>query len=258
MRYLLIFGLLKRLKVALFETSLLKKLLRWTKNLFLFLFSLSLFFVLLYKFIPVYYPANLFCKQTSQFFKKEKIPVHHQWVPLSSISQNLVQAVIASEDNMFLIHNGFDLNKTDVNPGEISRSRYKWKTGTISQQTAKTVFLLSDQNYVNKLLEAYFTILIEFVWGKERIMEVYLNSMEFGNGIYGAEAIARQRFQIPAGELTIQQAALITVSINNPIELDSSHPTTYMLRRQAKIIGLMEKMIPVEFKKLQKNTDNTD
>ncbi|MDR2086197.1 MAG: monofunctional biosynthetic peptidoglycan transglycosylase [Dysgonamonadaceae bacterium] len=247
--------MIKQLTTALPEKSSLKrfvkKMFHRIRNLFLFLFSLSLFLVLLYKYVPVYYPMHLLAKQTTSYFQKEKIAVRHHWKPLSDISQNLTQAVIASEDNLFLIHNGFDFSDREVNPGEISRSRYRWKTGTVSQQTAKAVFLFPGQNQVNKLLEAYFTVLIEFVWGKERIMEVYLNSIEFGDGIFGAEAIARQHFQIPAAELTVQQAALITVSINNPKELDSSRPTTYMLRRQAKIIRLMEEIIPVELGKME-------
>jgi monofunctional biosynthetic peptidoglycan transglycosylase len=224
-----------------------KKAFRWIRNIFLSLFVLSLFLVLLYKYVPVYYTVNMFSRNLEQLFKKETTPVLHQWTPLTGISQHLVQAVIASEDNLFLIHSGFDFDKSEINPGEISRSRYKWKTGTISQQTAHTVFLFPGKNDWNKIPETYFTILIEFVWGKERIMEVYLNSIEFGDGVFGAEAIAEKNFQVSAGELTPSQAALITVSINSPKELDSSNPTTYMLRRQAKIISLMEKMIPVEF-----------
>jgi monofunctional biosynthetic peptidoglycan transglycosylase len=230
--------------------QILKKIFRWTKLFLLLLFSLSLFFVLLYKYMPVHYPASLLAAQSASFFRAGNSPAQHQWRTLSGISQNLVQAVIASEDNLFLIHNGFDFSNLEVNPGEISRSRYKRKTGTVSQQTAKAVFLFPGQNRVNKLLEAYFTLLIEFVWGKERILEVYLNSVEFGDGILGAEAAARQHFQIPSGELSVQQAALIAVAINDP-ELDPSRPTTYMLRRQAKIVRLMEEMILVEFGKME-------
>jgi monofunctional biosynthetic peptidoglycan transglycosylase len=227
-----------------------KKTFGWIRNMVLSVLVLNLFFVLLYKYVPVYYTAHIFSKNIGQLFKKEKVSIRHQWIPLSDISQNLVQAVIASEDNLFLLHSGFDFDKSEINPGEISRSRYKWKTGTISQQTANTVFLFPGKTELNKWLETYFTILIEFVWGKERIMEVYLNSIEFSDGIFGAKAIAEKNFQISAGELTAPQAALITVSINNPQELDSSNPTVYMLRRQAKIVSLMEKMIPVEFGKL--------
>jgi len=222
----------------------------WLRNIVLFFFALSLFFVLLYKYVPVYYTPHLFAKDMKQVFGNEDgTQIEHQWVALSDISPNLMNAVIASEDNLFLIHNGFDFSKSATNPGEISRSRYKWKTGTISQQTARNVFLFPTDNYLSRTLESYFTFLIEFVWGKERIMEVYLNSIEFGDGIFGAEAIARKNFQLHAKELGVSEAALITVSINNPRELDSSKPTTYMLRRQARIISIMDSMIPVEFGK---------
>ncbi|MDR1436940.1 MAG: monofunctional biosynthetic peptidoglycan transglycosylase [Candidatus Symbiothrix sp.] len=234
----------------------LKKVLRWIRNSLLSLFVLSLALVLLYKYVPVRYTPRLFSMKIEQLFRKEKIPVRHRWTPLSGISQNLVRAVIASEDNLFLMHNGFDFNKSEINPGEISRSRYKWKTGTISQQTAHAVFLFPGKSDLNKIPETYFTFLIEFVWGKERIMEIYLNSIELGDGIFGAEAIAQNNFQISAAELTVPQAALITVSINNPKELDSARPTVYMLRRQAKIISLMEKMIPVEWGKCSTGEQN--
>jgi monofunctional biosynthetic peptidoglycan transglycosylase len=235
------------MKKQLNRKKILKKALFWIRNCILSLFILSLFLVLLYKYVPVYYTPHLISVKMEQLFRKEKIPVRHQWIPLSGISQNLIQAVIASEDNLFLMHNGFDFDESEINPGEISRSRYKWKTGTISQQTAHAVFLSQGKGDLNKIMETYFTLLIEFVWGKKRIMEVYLNSIELGEGIFGVEAIAEKNFQISAAELTIPQSALITVSINNPKTLDSANPTVYMLRRQAKIISLMEKMIPLEW-----------
>jgi monofunctional biosynthetic peptidoglycan transglycosylase len=235
------------------------KILRWIRNILLLLFVGSLFLVILYKYLPVYYTCRMFAKNTEQLFHGEKVRIRHQWVPLSGISQNLVQSAIASEDLFFLIHNGFDWGQSDIKPGEISRSRYKWKTGTISQQTARNVFLLPGKTRLNQWMEAYFTVLIEFVWGKERILEVYLNSVEFGNGIFGAEAIAQKNYQLSAGELPIPEAALITVAINNPDELDSSAPTTYMLRRQAKIISIMDQMIPMELgKQTHTNPTNDD
>jgi monofunctional biosynthetic peptidoglycan transglycosylase len=226
-----------------------KKIFLWIRNIFLFFFTLSLFLVVLYKYIPVYYTASMFSRNINDCFRKDKTPVEHHWVPLSKISPALIQAVIASEDNLFLIHNGFDFDRSKINPGEISRSRYKWRSGTLSQQTATTVFYMPSSGNLNKIMNTYFTILIEFVWGKERILEVYLNSIEFGDGIFGAEAIAKKNFHVPAIELTVQEAALITVSISAPKELDSANPSVYMLRRQAKIIGLMDKIIPVEFEK---------
>jgi len=220
--------------------------LRWVRNILLFFVSLSLFFVLLYKYAPVY-TLQMTLRQASHIFVKETKTLQHQWKPLNEISPSLQQSVIASEDHFFLEHDGFDFYAPETNPGEISRSRYHWKTGTLSQQTARMVFLMPGDNYFNSIMESLFTVLIEFVWGKERILEVYLNSVEFGDNIFGAEAIAQTCFDVSAKDLSLPQAALITVSIDSPKEFDASKPTTYMLRRQAKIIGLVEKMLPVAF-----------
>jgi monofunctional biosynthetic peptidoglycan transglycosylase len=227
-----------------------KKIFCWTRNIFLALFTASLFFALLYKYVPVYQTGQIMAARTGNLFI-QSARIQHQWVPLSEISQHLVQAVIASEDQLFLIHNGFNIAPQDFNPAELSRSRYPRPTETISQQTARMVFLLPGKNHLNNLLCNYFTVLIEFIWGKERILEVYLNSVEFAPGVYGAETIAKKNFQEHAGELTAAQAALITVAIPNPTEFDSLHPTVYMLRKQAKIISVMEQMIPVEYGKIE-------
>ena len=129
-----------------------------------------------------------------QVSRGEQLRLKHHWVPLDSMSIYMPVAVMASEDQRFLDHNGFDfieINKTL----EERRSGKRLRGGsTISQQTAKNVFLWPKVSWLRKGLEAYFTVLIELLWGKERIMEVYLNSIEMGDGIYGAEAVAQQHF----------------------------------------------------------------
>lgn len=117
---------------------------------------------------------------------------------------------------------------------------------TISQQTAKNVFLWPGKSYLRKGIEVYFTFLIEWIWGKERIMEVYLNSIEMGEGIYGAEAVAEAHFGKHAYQLTKSEAALIAATLPNPRKFNSAKPSPYMLKRQAKIISLMGKLIKVE------------
>ncbi len=117
---------------------------------------------------------------------------------------------------------------------------------TISQQTAKNVFLWPGRSYLRKGIEAYFTILIEWIWGKERIMEVYLNSIEMGDGIYGAEAVAQAHFKKPAYKLTKAEAALIAATLPNPRKFSSAKPSPYMLKRQMQILSLMGKLLPVE------------
>ena len=148
-------------------------------------------------------------------------------------------AVMASEDQRFLTHNGFDyieLNKTL----EERRSGKRFRGGsTISQQTAKNVFLWPKSSWLRKGLEAYFTVLIEYLWGKERIMEVYLNSIEMGDGIYGAEAVAQQHFGRPAITLTRNNCALIAATLPNPLKYSSKDPSGYILKRQTTIMAQM-------------------
>ncbi|GHT55737.1 monofunctional biosynthetic peptidoglycan transglycosylase [Bacteroidia bacterium] len=218
----------------------LKRIAQWIRNIAVLFFVLSLLAVILYKYVPVYYtPQMLFRSHVS-----------HQWRPLSEISQNLVQAVVASEDNFFLIHNGFSFNQFEMDSTEFYRSVMLRENRTLSQQTAGAVFLMPNHSWIGKGLETYYTILIEFVWGKKRIMEVYLNTKEMGDGIWGAEAIAGKNFHKSAARLSVSEAALITTAFSNPEELNSGKPTNYMLEQQAKIISLMAKIIPVEMGKM--------
>ncbi len=169
----------------------------------------------------------------------EKLRLKHHWVPLDSMSIYMPVAVMASEDQRFLTHNGFDfieINKTL----EERRSGKRFRGGsTISQQTAKNVFLWPKASWVRKGLEAYFTVLIEFIWGKERIMEVYLNSIEMGDGIYGAEAVAQQHFGRRAITLTRPNCALIAATLPNPLKFSSKEPSSHMLKRQTAIMNQM-------------------
>jgi monofunctional biosynthetic peptidoglycan transglycosylase len=146
-------------------------------------------------------------------------------------------AVWASEDQNFLKHDGFDIEA--IKQAISERDRRIRGGSTISQQTAKNVFLWPSSTWVRKGFEAYFTVLIEIIWGKQRIMEVYLNTIEMGDGIYGAEAVAIEHFGVHAKDLTRNQCALIAATLPNPIRFDSSNPTSYMYRRQSWIIKQM-------------------
>lgn len=221
-----------------------KRLIRiaqWIRNIIAFLFVLSLLSVLIYKYVPVYYTPQMMLTRSH---------ISHQWRPLTDISQHLVQAVVASEDNFFLIHNGFNINRVAIDPTELLGNRVLGENKTVSQQTADAVFLLPDRSRIHNVFETYFTLLIEFVWGKKRIMEVYLNTKEMGDGVFGAEAIAEKNFQKPAAQLSASEAALITTAFPNPKAFNSGKPTNYMLKQQAKIISLMAKIIPVEMGKM--------
>jgi monofunctional biosynthetic peptidoglycan transglycosylase len=225
------------------------KILHWIRNLLLLAFVFSLFSVLLYKWVPVPATPTMISFQISQITKKDKIQFHHKWVPLEEISKNLQQAVVASEDNLFLSHTGIDYKAIEIARKEAERGKRLRGASTISQQTAKNVFLWQKRSWIRKGLETYFTFLIEFVWGKERIMEVYLNSIEMGNGIFGAEAVARQHFDKPASKLTKAESALIAASLPNPKRYNSAKPSAYMLKRQLQILSLMDKILPVDFDK---------
>ena len=222
-----------------------RKIFIWARNIILFLFVFSLFMVVLYRFVPVYYTPLMFIRMYEQKKTDKPVKREHQWVPLNDISQQLVQAVVASEDNLFLAHNGFDFEQIEKAQQEAKEGKRQRGASTISQQTAKNVFLWPGHSYIRKGLEVYYTVLIELVWGKERIMEVYLNSIEMGDGVYGAEAVASKHFNKHAYQLTKAEAALIASSLPNPIRYDSAHPSPYMLKRQTAIMSLMDKIMKV-------------
>lgn len=223
-----------------------KRIAIWSRNLLIGLFVSSLLVVVAYKFIPVYYTPLMLIRTVEQFQEGKKLKLAHSWVPLDKIAQPLVQAVVASEDNLFLDHHGFDLEQIQKARSEAEKGGRVRGASTISQQTAKNVFLWPGKSYIRKGIEAYFTLLIEWIWGKERIMEVYLNSIEMGDGIYGAQAVARAHFQKDAYLLDKNEAALIAASLPNPRKFDSGHPSPYMLKRQAKIVSLMGKLMRIE------------
>ena len=168
----------------------------------------------------------------------ESMKMRHSWKPLDDISRSLPVAVMASEDQRFLLHHGFDFGAIQKAVHQNKRSsKRKYGASTISQQTAKNVFLWPGRSWVRKGLEVYFTALIELV--KHRIMEVYLNSIEMGDGIYGAEAVAQQHFSRPSSELTRANCALVAATLPNPLRFSSQSPSPYMLRRQTAIMREM-------------------
>lgn len=220
-----------------------KKVLRILRNLILFFFISTILTVVIYRFIPVYFTPLMVIRSIQQIFKGEKPVWHHSWVSFDKISPHLPMAVIASEDNRFATHNGFDFIEIKKAMKENETRKRKRGASTISQQTAKNVFLWPQSSWTRKGLEVYFTWLIELCWSKERIMEVYLNSIEMGKGIYGAEATAKYKFHTTAAKLTAGQSALIAATLPNPIRFDSAHPSAYILRRQSQILRLM-KLVP--------------
>ena len=157
----------------------------------------------------------------------------------------MIQAVVAAEDNRFLEHWGIDVEAIEKAVEHNKRHRRKHGASTITQQTAKNVFLWPARTYTRKALEFYFTTMIELTWSKKRIMEVYLNVIETGDGIYGAEAAAQKYFHKPASKLTRGEAALIAAALPNPRKRNPAAPSDYLWRRQARILDLMNKIPPV-------------
>lgn len=214
----------------------LQTLLRWIVLLF---FGSTILAVLIYKWCPVYVTPLMIIRCAQQVRHGEQLRLKHHWVPLDSMSIYMPVAVMASEDQRFLTHSGFDFIEIDKAMEE-RRSGKRYRGGsTISQQTAKNVFLWPKASWLRKGLEAYFTVLIELVWGKERIMEVYLNSIEMGDGIYGAEAVAQQHFRRTAKTLTRPNCALIAATLPNPLKYNSKDPSSYVLKRQTAIMRQM-------------------
>jgi monofunctional biosynthetic peptidoglycan transglycosylase len=159
-----------------------------------------------------------------------------RWVPLAAIAPDLRRAVVTSEDQRFCQHHGFDWVEIDNALDHGGRLR---GASTISQQTAKNVFLWPGRNYLRKGLEAGLTVVIETIWGKRRILEVYLNVIEWGHGIYGAEAAARHYFHRPAADLTRHQAALLAAVLPNPRRFQADSPSAYVAGRARRIEGRM-------------------
>lgn len=156
----------------------------------------------------------------------------HDWVSLENISPKLQLAVVCSEDQNYLKHFGFDWVAIEKAMKSNEKGKKLRGGSTISQQTAKNVFLWSGRSYVRKGLEAYFTLLIETFWSKERIMEVYLNSIEMGNGVYGAEAAGQYWFKKSAKDLNKDEAAAITAILPNPLKYVANPPSAYISKRK--------------------------
>ena len=221
-----------------------KKTVKWIVVAF---FASTILSVVVLRWLPVYYTPLMFIRLAQQKSEGQPLTLHHHWVPLEEISPSLPLAVMASEDAHFLEHHGFDYKAIEEAAMRNIKHPEKQRHGasTISQQTAKNVFLWPGRSWVRKGFEVYFTILIELVWNKERIMEVYLNSIEMGDGIYGADAVAQWHFGTTAKELTKQQCALIAVSLPNPRRFNSAKPSSYLLKRQRRILHEMKFVKPI-------------
>lgn len=200
-------------------------------------FASTILAVVAYRFIPVYVTPLMIIR----CFQNGNLTLHHHWVPLDEMSAHLPVAVMSSEDSRFLLHHGFDFDAIGkaAQRNLTHKGSKKYGASTISQQTAKNVFLWPGRSWLRKGFEAYFTTLIELTWSKQRIMECYLNSIEMGEGIYGASACAEYNFGKDVMELTRADCALIAATLPNPRRFSSKYPSRYMRQRQRQIMANM-------------------
>jgi monofunctional biosynthetic peptidoglycan transglycosylase len=196
-------------------------------------FVWSFFLVLLYRELPPPATPLMLLRLV------EGAGMDKSWKPLSGISPHLVRAVMASEDSRFCSHDGFDWEAVQSAWQHDQHGRRLLGASTISMQTAKNLFLWPDRSWPRKALEVYFTVLIELAWSKQRIMELYLNIVEWAPGVYGAESAARHHFNKPAEALTSAEAARLAAVLPNPRRWSASRPTGYILARSGIIRARM-------------------
>jgi monofunctional biosynthetic peptidoglycan transglycosylase len=196
------------------------------------LFAFSIVSVLLLKWLPVYLTPLVLWRGVEYGMEGKWVAIHKSWVPLEKISPHLQKAVIASEDPKFLHHFGFDIEAIGRAIHANKKRKVKMGASTISQQTAKNVFLYPSRTYLRKSLEVYFTTLIELIWDKRRILEVYLNVIELGPGIYGAEAASQYYWKKSAAKLNPSEAQLFAAILPNPRRWNPKRPTNFVLRRR--------------------------
>lgn len=216
-----------------------KRIFKFILKLIAWFFLFTFFITLLYKWIPVPFTPLM----AIRYFENPEEEIRHEWVPMEEISANLQLAVVASEDQNFMNHNGFDYEAIRKAIEENKTRRRARGASTISQQTAKNVFLWPNSSWFRKGLEVYFTFLIELLWSKERILEVYLNSIEMGQGVYGAEAAANFWFGKSAANLSAAEASAIAAILPNPRQYRAQPASEYIqgrkswIQRQMRNIG---------------------
>ncbi len=223
----------------------------WKRVWRLVRYSIAIFFILsigsviLFRFVPVPVTPLMLIRCEEQLSHGKPLKLQKDWVSMRNISPNMVQAVVASEDNRFPDHFGFDFEAIRKAIRHNEHSKRLRGASTISQQTAKNVFLWPGRSYLRKGIEAYFTLLIEVFWTKERIMEVYLNIIEMGNGVYGVEAASHKYFGKPASRLTQSEAAMLAAILPSPIKRNPSKPSRFLINSQYQIIVAMRQLGPV-------------
>lgn len=229
------------------KPGLLRKLLRFFKWAALLFFGSSILITIIYRFVNPPVTPLMMIRVVEQLADNEKPAMQKDWVSIEDISSNMKLAVIASEDNNFESHFGVDF-KAIQKANKLNKKGKKLRgASTISQQTAKNVFLWPARTWVRKGLELYFTGLIEVFWSKKRIMEVYLNVIEMGDGIYGVEAAAQTYFNKPAAKLSRSEASAIAAVLPNPRRWRPDRPTPYIQKKKGWIQWNMNNVVKPEW-----------
>lgn len=219
--------------------KLLNRILRNVCLLLIILFSISIGQVILFKFVnPPFTPLMLYRLAQQEGMR-------HTWTPLSRISPFLQQAVLAAEDQRFLMHNGFDFQQINEALQEYAENKPLRGASTISMQVARNLFLWQGRSLIRKTLEAYYTVLVELLWDKKRILEMYLNIAEWGKGVFGAEAAAARYFGCRASALSRDQAALMAAVLPNPRKWSPLRPSSSVLKRKVFILKYMDQFKPL-------------
>lgn len=210
----------------------------------LFFFVSSMGLVLLYRFVPVPLTPLMVIRSLESLGGDHFVGIEKDWVPMEDISPAVQKAILKAEDYRFFEHNGFDYEAIQKAMKFNQTHKRKKGASTVSQQTAKNVFLWPQRSWIRKGFEAYFTVLIELVWPKERIMEVYLNVIELGHGVYGVEAASQKFFKRSAKDLNSYQASLIAAVLPNPRRFRIERPSIYVMARQRRILNRVAPQIP--------------
>lgn len=208
-----------------------KKLWKICLKVCLWFFIVSIFSVIIFRWVPIYITPLMVIRMVESKMDDKELVFEKTWKPLEEISPHLQLAVVCSEDQNYLKHNGFDFGAIEKAIKHNKTHKRKRGASTITQQVAKNVFLWPSRSWVRKGFEVYFTFLIELFWSKERIMEVYLNVIEMGDGVYGAEAAAKKNFNTTAIKLTKRQAAAISSTLPNPRKFSAKKPSAYINNR---------------------------
>ncbi|MES2268732.1 MAG: monofunctional biosynthetic peptidoglycan transglycosylase [Bacteroidota bacterium] len=230
-----------------FNNGIVRLVLRLVKLIAIVFVAASLFGVLLFKFVNPPFTWLMIQRGFERKADGKDWKVDKKWVDFDDIADNMKRAAVAAEDQSFLENHGFDFKAIERAIQKNAKSKKLIGGSTISQQTAKNVFLYPGRSFVRKGFEAWFTILIETFWSKKRIMEVYLNVIEMGDGIYGIEAASQAYFHKPASLLTRRQSAAIAVIFPSPLRWSATNPTRYLRHRQYLIMKNMRRLGPLEF-----------